>query len=36
MASDDGHTTTVDILLNNGANPNVANNVSELFVPFEV
>ena len=36
MASNNGHTTTVDILLNRGANPNIANNVSEVFLPFEV
>ena len=36
MASNNGHTTTVNILLERGANPNIANNVSEVFLPFEV
>lgn len=31
MASKNGHTTTVDVLLNRGANPNIAKNVSEVF-----
>ena len=31
MASKNGHTTIVDILLNRGANPNIANDVNEVF-----
>lgn len=29
MASQNGHTTTVDVLLSHGANPNIAAQVSE-------
>ena len=31
MASQDGHTTTVDVLLRNGADPNIATNVSVVY-----
>ena len=30
MASQGGHTTTVDVLLRQGADPNIANNVRKL------
>ena len=30
MASQNGHTTTVDVLLRQGADPNIANNVRKL------
>ena len=30
MASQEGHTTTVDVLLRQGADPNIANNVRKL------
>ena len=30
MASQSGHTTTVDVLLRQGADPNIANNVRKL------
>ena len=30
MASQDGHTTTVDVLLRQGADPNIADNVRKL------
>ena len=38
MASKNGHTTTVDVLLNRGAAPNIAGNVSvrSFFSLFEV
>ena len=32
MASQEGHTTTVDVLLRQGADPNIANNVRKSYV----
>ena len=34
VASQDGHTSTVDVLLRNGADPNIADNVSASVVNF--
>ena len=35
MASQGGHTTTVDVLLRQGADPNIANNVRK-FNPYDI
>ena len=32
MASESGHTTTVDVLLRQGADPNIADNVRKSYV----